>query len=199
MKTCTKCGVTQPLESFYSDKSRESGKHPWCRTCVLHKRAAWYERNREVNLAYQAEWRAKNAEKKKAGDAAWVARNRERKRAVDAAYRKRNRARIDAQIEAWRKANPERFKDIQRNAKARRRLAEDEQRTGTVRFRDILQRDLGVCGICNAQILDNRIELDHVVPLSLGGAHGPENVQIAHAACNRRKSNLPDFRLPEAA
>lgn len=31
--------------------------------------------------------------------------------------------------------------------------------------------------------------LDHVVPLSLGGAHTPENTQASHLICNGRKGN----------
>jgi 5-methylcytosine-specific restriction endonuclease McrA len=29
--------------------------------------------------------------------------------------------------------------------------------------------------------------LDHIVPVSRGGAHTAANVQLAHSACNRRK------------
>ena len=31
--------------------------------------------------------------------------------------------------------------------------------------------------------------LDHVVPLSLSGAHTPENVRLAHVRCNTAKGN----------
>jgi 5-methylcytosine-specific restriction endonuclease McrA len=31
--------------------------------------------------------------------------------------------------------------------------------------------------------------LDHIEPLSLGGKHVPENVQITHLACNMAKGN----------
>lgn len=31
------------------------------------------------------------------------------------------------------------------------------------------------------------VSLDHVVPLSQGGAHDPANVQLAHLTCNVRK------------
>ena len=31
--------------------------------------------------------------------------------------------------------------------------------------------------------------LDHIVPLSRGGTHTLDNVQLAHLACNERKHN----------
>lgn len=34
-----------------------------------------------------------------------------------------------------------------------------------------------------------RAAVDHIVPLSLGGAHSLENVQLAHLFCNMRKGN----------
>lgn len=63
---------------------------------------------------------------------------------------------------------------------------------------EIFERDGWVCGICDSPI-DSAAEwpergcatVDHVMPLSLGGADEPENVQAAHASCNSSKGNRP--------
>lgn len=62
----------------------------------------------------------------------------------------------------------------------------------------IYQRDRGVCQLCGKRISrrfappDPRsATLDHIVPLSLGGRHASENVQLAHFGCNARKGNRP--------
>lgn len=59
---------------------------------------------------------------------------------------------------------------------------------------EIFERDNWVCGICG-----NRVEqqfehphpmsasLDHVVPMSKGGHHSPDNTQCSHLDCNLRK------------
>jgi 5-methylcytosine-specific restriction endonuclease McrA len=60
----------------------------------------------------------------------------------------------------------------------------------------IFVRDGGLCGIC-LEPVDRDLPalhpqaatLDHAVPLSKGGLHIPENVQLAHRACNSLKSN----------
>lgn len=51
-----------------------------------------------------------------------------------------------------------------------------------------------LCGVATPQRLrgknePNSPEIDHIVPISAGGAHVPENLQLACRACNGRKSN----------
>lgn len=61
---------------------------------------------------------------------------------------------------------------------------------------DIYERDIWLCGLCLTPVdPDSRYpdprsaSLDHVQPLSLGGAHTYENVQLAHLSCNLSKGN----------
>lgn len=195
MKRCNKCGIEKPLDDFYRDRSRKDGRHPWCKPCIAAKRAAWYERNRETNLAYQAEWREKNKDKKAAGDRAWVAANPQRKREADRLWRLANRAHIDTLIATYRTENPERVTEWRRRRRARKHNAF----IAPVSFSDILNRDRGICGICDKPIMEPTIELDHIIPLAAGGTHEPKNIQLAHRTCNRRKSKTLDFKLPDAA
>jgi hypothetical protein len=55
-----------------------------------------------------------------------------------------------------------------------------------VRFM-ILQRDLYRCRICKASGV--KLEVDHIVPLSLGGSNDMDNLQALCVPCNRGKSN----------
>ena len=64
-------------------------------------------------------------------------------------------------------------------------------------YREIYERDEWTCGICAGPV-DRSLEwpdpmsvsLDHVIPLSKGGAHAPANAQCAHLVCNVRKGAL---------
>jgi hypothetical protein len=57
----------------------------------------------------------------------------------------------------------------------------------------IIERDGHVCGLCGEAIEDPRdIHIDHVRPKSRGGRARPENLQVAHAWCNRSKGNRYD-------
>ena len=60
----------------------------------------------------------------------------------------------------------------------------------------IFERDKWRCQLCGKRVDGSLVfphpqskSLDHIIPISLGGPHSPENVQLAHLSCNRRKSN----------
>ncbi len=60
----------------------------------------------------------------------------------------------------------------------------------------------GLCALCGKPMLRNRFDaphariwakqramFDHVIPRSKGGADAAENLQLAHARCNKIKGN----------
>lgn len=65
---------------------------------------------------------------------------------------------------------------------------------------DIFERDGWICGLCNEEI-DQWLgwpdpmsaSLDHIVPLSQGGAHSRANTQATHLRCNIAKGARPQM------
>ena len=60
----------------------------------------------------------------------------------------------------------------------------------------LIERDQGRCGLCGqAVLLETKYpdplspSMDHILPLSLGGPHVADNLQLAHLICNIRKGN----------
>lgn len=51
----------------------------------------------------------------------------------------------------------------------------------------VLEAFDGTCGICGEDVDPLNFEVDHIVPLALGGEHSYANTQPAHGECNRRK------------
>lgn len=51
----------------------------------------------------------------------------------------------------------------------------------------------GICGLCGEPVEFNKSEVDHIIPISLGGNHIEENVHIVHISCNRRKKDHMDY------
>lgn len=48
----------------------------------------------------------------------------------------------------------------------------------------------GLCGICNETVdPEDTWHLDHIIPLSRGGADTDDNVQVTHPLCNWKKNN----------
>lgn len=50
----------------------------------------------------------------------------------------------------------------------------------------ILDRDRGICQLCGTPV-DPEFHIDHIYPVSRGGATNAGNLQLAHPMCNIRK------------
>jgi hypothetical protein len=55
-------------------------------------------------------------------------------------------------------------------------------------LRDVILSCGGVCAWCGRSVVGRDIEIDHVVPLTRGGAHRADNLAVSCPDCNRRKS-----------
>lgn len=111
----------------------------------------------------------------------------------------RRKARIGAGEELpHRQRYPEAYKGVDDRRRARKRGADAE----TFTRGEIYERDGWVCQICGWPVdpgdrypLDQSASLDHVRPLSKGGAHTRDNSRLAHLLCNiKRGANDPDWK-----
>lgn len=90
--------------------------------------------------------------------------------------------------------NMQRKKDINYNHKKKRRLLLKNQYSSHVNRNEIYKRDNYICQICGLLVdikadstHDLSPNIDHIIPLSLGGTHEPCNVQLTHRKCNLDK------------
>lgn len=51
----------------------------------------------------------------------------------------------------------------------------------------------GVCCLCGEWVQPRHASMDHVHPLSLGGTHTWDNIQLVHLVCNLRKGAKTDY------
>jgi 5-methylcytosine-specific restriction endonuclease McrA len=138
-----------------------------------YKKAHYIANHRDM-LAYAKAYHNAHSEKLKA-----------RKKA----YRIVNRDKLNAYCKAWKIANPEKVSQSQHLRRARKisgtigdaapMLAWEKQwRTAK----------LVNCYWCNSRISGKNAHMDHIQPLSKGGAHSIENLCISCQPCNNRKS-----------
>ena len=83
------------------------------------------------------------------------------------------------------------------NARAYKARRSEQMRTAykaPVSFKRIYNRDQGICQICGMPVPYDKspdklwaATIDHIVPLSKGGTHEPDNCQLAHRLCNSIK------------
>jgi 5-methylcytosine-specific restriction endonuclease McrA len=59
----------------------------------------------------------------------------------------------------------------------------------TARRAEIYQRDQKKCYICDTPLTIKQIELDHIIPIVLGGSSDPSNIACSCRPCNRSKGS----------
>lgn len=214
LKICQKCSTEKSYAEFYKRVGSSDGLRHICKKCcnvsatarrtvdldrVNAYHAKWRASNPEKGRSYEAKYRASNRDKVKAATAKWAAENPEkvqakaaayraahpeRTRAASAAYRASNPEKIRAGIAAWRSSNPDSRRIHEQNRRARKLEA------GGYLSKDLAAKLLklqgGKCPCC-AQSLGIDYQLDHKMPLALGGSNTDDNMQLLHRRCNLQK------------
>ena len=174
---------------------------------LRERRKRWYATHREQVQAYQlprrgqkraydAERYAARSEERKAQARGYYWANREKvcmyQQAYNAshhdeiqAYRLAYSDRRRAYASAYQAAHPEK----KRESEHRRRTEKRGGFVGPVDADVVYRRDRGRCHVCGKKVGDADASLDHLLPLSRGGAHAPWNVRLAHRQCNFRRYN----------
>ncbi len=166
-----------------------------------HKAAcrAYYQANKTRLVALQKQRRLENPEERKAHDAKYREVHAEKVRASKERYRLANLGKVKAAKVKWRLENPEKMqqardawelanpekKQVHReNRRARERAASGRMSPGIIGKLFFAQQ--GKCAACRV-IFKGRMELDHILPLSLGGSNDDSNIQLLCRTCNRSK------------
>lgn len=97
----------------------------------------------------------------------------------------------------WQRANPAAVRAARRSTSDHRKRARHYGvEYEPVNARRVFARDNWRCGLCGHQVDEHATwpdlmcpSLDHVIPMSKGGAHSYANTQLAHWLCNVTKGN----------
>lgn len=171
-RTCSVCSARLPLSDFDLDRTATGGRRSHCKACRSKRMKKWYADNQARQLERHH---------------ARVADHRDRIRAQDAARYERHR---------------EKRLDLAKNAVHVRRLREKTNpRVRGITVRSLRDRHGDLCCYCSVpmsfeslrhgQYDPIRATIEHVVPLSAGGAHDWENTRLACWQCNLRKHAKP--------
>lgn len=127
----------------------------------------WYARNRDLAIL-----RAKKSLRK----------NRARVYARISKWRKENREIVALWGRKWRKANPSKVAEI----KHRRRAQINQTRFSCKAAIEQLFKER-YCRWCRSRLNRKNFSIDHIIPLSRGGQHKPNNLAAACKKCNSSK------------
>ena len=164
-----------------------------CKACVFERtrerRAAGLENKEKVRAGHKRSyWR--HPERRRANSLRWYYKNRERITARFREYLEKNRDRRLAEMREWHKANPEKHRaNIQR--RRARELSAPGHCTGE-QWEARLAYFGHRCRYCGT---DERLGMDHMIPLSRGGSAWPSNLVPCCNRCNRSKGDKTFFEF----
>ena len=168
-KRCTKCGETQPLSSFHKYRLAADGLQFHCRECQHRAYVIRYEKKKEHILAINAAYRLANPEK--------VATRK-------AKYFQAHKDNYNRDLRAWRKKHWQHH--YINHLEKRRALIRGATVSDFTKseWLEILKDHGYLCTYCGST---SKLTMDHIVPLSKGGAHTKQNITPACRPCNSRK------------
>lgn len=175
-KLCSKCQERKSLEAFGLQRSSSDGHFSYCKLCkkAYSKALNSTDAGKEYNRLQARKWRAGHPNY-------GVELCRINYYKDPKAYMARNKL--------WQARNPKKYREIQRSCDARRRARElNVESTLTIEeWQDILIYFEGRCAYCLLPF--DKLEQDHLQPISKGGPHTKENVVPACRSCNASKGN----------
>lgn len=164
-------------------------------------RRAHYKANSEKQKARSEAWRKAHPEQKRASAKVYREANKDKIKVWHKVWRKANLAKHCSYMQTWRKTHPDKNREKSRKYRAKHRALECTSQIEPINEKVVYLRDGWICQHCQKRV-DKRFKypnpmsasLDHIVPLSKGGSHTYDNVQLAHLVCNVSKG---DRLLPQ--
>jgi len=141
--------------------------------------------------AWQDAWRQQNAGEKSRRNREWYEKRKEHVIAKSREWHRNNPEKAKEFVLRYKARNPEKYKDSRLRSRHKSRGAPGELSKGIVQ--KLLAAQNGLCACCGTPLLDN-FEIDHIIPISLGGPNTDDNVQLLTPLCNKRKGRKHPFQ-----
>lgn len=222
LKTCSKCGETKPIEEFRTSKQKLSGYTQPCLIChrlnnsawrtanpgkmqecretwaaanpekIIEKNGRYYQKNKDKINKRNAEWAKANLERRLENRRAWAKKNlpKELKRSRD--WKQANPVKARTTLKDWRIRHPEKY--IQYGKTRRARVLgcaiNDFTEKQWQELKIAYNNNCAYCGIKS-----DKLQQEHVIPLSRGGNNTLSNIVPSCAWCNGHKKD----KTPEEA
>ena len=162
--------------------------------CRIHYQRRYHAEHRDEILAKMAARRAMpgTAELARQHAREWREANPEKVKKANKVWRDANRERLKEKRRAYRDGNRETIRALNNGRKALLRGVEPRD-LSSKQWLAIVAAYRGMCVYCG--IKPERITMDHIVPLSVGGGHTAANVAPACGPCNSKKRAGPVPRM----
>jgi 5-methylcytosine-specific restriction endonuclease McrA len=181
-KACRTCLQVKAPVLFKKEKRASSGLASICLSCHSHQVNEYTKNNKDKIKALRKKSYDKDPKTRIARSQKWANENPTKRKLIEATYRATHRKENQARSEAWRLKNL----DKPREYKLRRRVRIQSNGQFLILPKEIKRLYASACFYCQGQ---QRIEADHLIPVSKGGRHSIGNLVPACRWCNASKGN----------
>lgn len=200
MKTCVKCATDKDRAEFTYCKTTIDNLRPWCKSCVraynkayryanIQKltlaRKEYHIGNRDKALKTMAKYYHENKEFVKAINNEWAKNNPSKVRDAKRKWSNNNKDYVSKKAKEWRLKNPDKCRITVQNYQSRKKSAGGSLSKDIFKRLMVLQR--GMCVSCRVDLTLVKPNLDHIIPLFLGGSNTDSNIQLLCQSCNNSK------------
>jgi hypothetical protein len=199
-KVCSKCGekLSATTDYFYSDKRNKDGLYSACKKCHWQRARQWCENNYEYKYEYMKKWYNDNREYHLIYNKQWHETNPDYNRQ----WCKANPEKCLETRRRWCVNNPEarekqhecsrrwsKRNRSKRNASSAKRRALKKGQTPEDVKQNIIALYYTICVYLNKNEKKTVWHIDHIQPISKGGLHHEDNLQILLAKLNLEKGD----------
>lgn len=173
-QVCNKCGKEKPLTDYYFRSDSKTYRKD-CKDCFKQAKA---ERESKPGIK---ELRALKERERRAKDDG----------TINAKAREYHRSEHSKNVSRkWTKSNMDKIRNCNRTQRALRKFALLADKSATAKeVKAWIDSQKPICAYCSAELSENQIQLDHIMPLSKGGSHTIDNFAISCKSCNCSKGN----------
>ena len=198
-KKCAQCLEVKATSEFYSNVLQRDGLGSYCKECQRANTQQNYAAHPEERRLWRERFYQQYGEEIKAErrHGYWECpekfrdqkhqiyiRNSEKYKALARQWRAENPGGTTPYVKAWRAKNPAADRALREN----RRVKESGARITKTQAEALFAAYHGLCAYCRKPV-GKKWHMDHIVPLSRGGAHHIDNLAVACASCNSKKHN----------
>jgi len=201
---CSKCMEVKPFDAFYVVKTWKRGYTYLCKSCSLKEHKKYYYENQDKEKRRGIEYY--HANKNSAHTKELLIKRHDSVLEAQRRYKNSHREEIRARQRERYAKNPEKFRlrnriwakqhreaEQLRLENRRARIKQAEGKITKEEWGRLLQKYNNRCLCCGST---EKVTMDHVVPISLGGENTIGNIQPLCKSCNSRKGvNIIDYRI----
>ena len=191
MKSCTKCGILKSVSGYHRNKRTYDGIQPICKDCInaysRQRIANFTDEERTIKRDRDVMWHKMHPASVREHRMTYYYGDLDRQKIRSKVYRDNNGEKVRIIAKRWSEANPARRSEY--GSRRRARYVEAYVEDVTPYISQLTEIQKNKCIYCVKSFDVVRFTIDHIIPLSRGGKHAKENVQLVCGSCNSSKGN----------